>query len=250
MDFQSAMETFAEAWVAYNTQTPLTEAAETQGLMLTGGVVSGGTCPHDMNPERREKQDGSLPPDPGLRSPGSSSTALSLVEFRPSMKSASSGQTEDFNYSQIKNDVLILFRDGTDVDSKLLAGDRSAVNCLQTPFPAVYAKQRLNWYLRNLLPLNPFADGNCDRTLIAPRPDNILAGIIRRLPDASPHWRLAGNHEFHSKRRVACPSIAKLVRRQICVALIPYLSIKQVSGYTPVNEKDCFLDFPPTSMLP
>ncbi|GFT11955.1 uncharacterized protein TNCV_725631 [Trichonephila clavipes] len=62
--------------------------------MLSGGVVSGGTCTHDMNPERREKQDGSLPPDPGLRSPGSSSTALSLVEFRPSMKSASSGQTE------------------------------------------------------------------------------------------------------------------------------------------------------------
>ncbi|GFY65874.1 uncharacterized protein TNIN_137041 [Trichonephila inaurata madagascariensis] len=61
--------------------------------MLSGGVVSGGTCTHDMNPERREKQDGSLPPDPGLRSPGSSSTALSLVEFRPSMKSASSGQT-------------------------------------------------------------------------------------------------------------------------------------------------------------
>lgn len=30
MDFQSAMETFAEAWVAANTQTPLTEAAETQ----------------------------------------------------------------------------------------------------------------------------------------------------------------------------------------------------------------------------
>ncbi|CAL1267863.1 unnamed protein product [Larinioides sclopetarius] len=94
MDFQSAMETFAEAWVAFNTQTPLTEAAETQGLMLSGGVVSGGGCMHDMNPERREKQDGSLPSDPGLRSPGSSSTAaLSLVEFRPSGKSASSGQT-------------------------------------------------------------------------------------------------------------------------------------------------------------
>ncbi len=28
MDFQSMMETFAEAWVAANTQTPLTEAAE------------------------------------------------------------------------------------------------------------------------------------------------------------------------------------------------------------------------------
>lgn len=27
MDFQSMMETFAEAWVAANTQTPLTEAA-------------------------------------------------------------------------------------------------------------------------------------------------------------------------------------------------------------------------------
>ncbi|XP_035205075.1 uncharacterized protein LOC118180028 isoform X2 [Stegodyphus dumicola] len=37
-----------------------------------------------MNPERREKQDNTLPPDP--RSPGSSSTALSLVEFRPMMK--------------------------------------------------------------------------------------------------------------------------------------------------------------------
>ncbi|KAH7970117.1 hypothetical protein HPB52_024164 [Rhipicephalus sanguineus] len=32
MDFQSAMETFAEAWVAANTQTPLTEAAEAQSL--------------------------------------------------------------------------------------------------------------------------------------------------------------------------------------------------------------------------
>ncbi|KAG8201390.1 hypothetical protein JTE90_016865 [Oedothorax gibbosus] len=40
MDFQSAMETFAEAWVAANTQTPLTEAAETQGLMLSGGRIS------------------------------------------------------------------------------------------------------------------------------------------------------------------------------------------------------------------
>lgn len=27
MDFQSMMESFAEAWVAANTQTPLTEAA-------------------------------------------------------------------------------------------------------------------------------------------------------------------------------------------------------------------------------
>ncbi|GBM46415.1 hypothetical protein AVEN_161003-1 [Araneus ventricosus] len=69
--------------------------------MLSGGVVSGGGCMHDMNPDRREKQDGSLPSDPGLRSPGSSSTAaLSLVEFRPSGKSASSGQTE-FKYSYL-----------------------------------------------------------------------------------------------------------------------------------------------------
>lgn len=28
MDFHSVMETFAEAWVAANTPTPLTEAAE------------------------------------------------------------------------------------------------------------------------------------------------------------------------------------------------------------------------------
>ncbi|GIY41291.1 DNA-binding protein SATB1, partial [Caerostris darwini] len=32
MDFHSVMETFAEAWVAANTHTPLTEAAE-QGLI-------------------------------------------------------------------------------------------------------------------------------------------------------------------------------------------------------------------------
>ncbi|XP_067142565.1 homeobox protein dve-1-like isoform X2 [Centruroides vittatus] len=35
MDFHSVMETFAEAWVAANTQTPLTEAAEAQGLSLS-----------------------------------------------------------------------------------------------------------------------------------------------------------------------------------------------------------------------
>ncbi|GIY95543.1 uncharacterized protein CEXT_204891 [Caerostris extrusa] len=66
--------------------------------MLSGGVVSGGGCMHDMNPERREKQDGSLPPDPGLRSPGSSATALSLVEFRPIMKTTPSAkqQATDF----------------------------------------------------------------------------------------------------------------------------------------------------------
>uniref|UniRef100_A0A2R5LCP9 Putative satb1 matrix attachment region binding protein n=1 Tax=Ornithodoros turicata TaxID=34597 RepID=A0A2R5LCP9_9ACAR len=37
MDFQSAMETFAEAWVAANTQTPLTEAAEAQSLTINSG---------------------------------------------------------------------------------------------------------------------------------------------------------------------------------------------------------------------
>jgi hypothetical protein len=37
MDFQSMMETFAEAWVAANTQTPLTEAAE-QGLLLSSSL--------------------------------------------------------------------------------------------------------------------------------------------------------------------------------------------------------------------
>ncbi|XP_021000719.1 homeobox protein dve-1 isoform X2 [Parasteatoda tepidariorum] len=89
MDFQSAMETFAEAWVAANTQTPLTEAAETQGLLLSGGVSSGGGgCPHDLNSDRREKPEShpALPSEPGIRSPGSSSTSLSLVEFRPLMK--------------------------------------------------------------------------------------------------------------------------------------------------------------------
>lgn len=42
MDFQSAMETFAEAWVAANTQTPLTEAAEAQSL---AAVQSSGVTP-------------------------------------------------------------------------------------------------------------------------------------------------------------------------------------------------------------
>ncbi|CAG2176813.1 unnamed protein product [Oppiella nova] len=37
MDFQSMMETFAEAWVAANVQTPLTEAAE-QGLLLSSSL--------------------------------------------------------------------------------------------------------------------------------------------------------------------------------------------------------------------
>lgn len=51
MDFQSAMETFAEAWVAANTQTPLTEAAEAQSLAVvqSSGVApaptGGGTAP-------------------------------------------------------------------------------------------------------------------------------------------------------------------------------------------------------------
>ncbi|CAN8003878.1 unnamed protein product, partial [Ixodes pacificus] len=40
MDFQSAMETFAEAWVAANTQTPLTEAAEAQSLTMTPSGVA------------------------------------------------------------------------------------------------------------------------------------------------------------------------------------------------------------------
>lgn len=52
MDFQSAMETFAEAWVAANTQTPLTEAAEAQqslAVVQSSGVApaptGGGTAP-------------------------------------------------------------------------------------------------------------------------------------------------------------------------------------------------------------
>lgn len=40
MDFQSAMETFAEAWVAANTQTPLTEAAEAQSLAAVPSTVA------------------------------------------------------------------------------------------------------------------------------------------------------------------------------------------------------------------
>lgn len=34
MDFNSVMETFAEAWVAANTHTPLTEAAEQVDFIL------------------------------------------------------------------------------------------------------------------------------------------------------------------------------------------------------------------------
>lgn len=62
MDFHSVMETFAEAWVAANTQTPLTEAAE-QGLINgpnnTGYGTSGGSSAptlHDLSNERREPE--------------------------------------------------------------------------------------------------------------------------------------------------------------------------------------------------
>ena len=46
MDFQQVMETFAEAWVAANTQTPLTEAAEAQvNLLLNPGSFGQGFGP-------------------------------------------------------------------------------------------------------------------------------------------------------------------------------------------------------------
>ncbi|KAI1289684.1 DNA-binding protein SATB2 [Halotydeus destructor] len=41
MDFHSVMETFAEAWVAANTQTPLTEAAAAEANQVTSNIVQG-----------------------------------------------------------------------------------------------------------------------------------------------------------------------------------------------------------------
>ncbi|KAL3210161.1 hypothetical protein MRX96_052249, partial [Rhipicephalus microplus] len=62
MDFQSAMETFAEAWVAANTQTPLTEAAEAQslaGVPPSVGVAPSSDGRRNSNQHRRRGVRGS-----------------------------------------------------------------------------------------------------------------------------------------------------------------------------------------------
>lgn len=56
-------------------------------MLGSGGVPGSGGCLHDIpSGDRREKTDS----EPGLRSP--SSAALSLVEFRPTIKASPSNQ--------------------------------------------------------------------------------------------------------------------------------------------------------------
>lgn len=103
MDFQSAMETFAEAWVAANTQTPLTEAAEAQSLAVaapstgvapppTGGGTpsSGGAGASGVGGQPGAPRAPSSPPPSSLAAHGSpedqdrsSSSCEALAPTRP-----------------------------------------------------------------------------------------------------------------------------------------------------------------------
>lgn len=92
------METFAEAWVAANTQTPLTEAAEAQvcsrtnlnnpqelGVLLGQASLPPSACIHDLTTERREKQEGNGENGgraTGLRSPAAGTCLATLADFR------------------------------------------------------------------------------------------------------------------------------------------------------------------------
>ncbi|GAB6028437.1 hypothetical protein CHUAL_002598 [Chamberlinius hualienensis] len=95
MDFQSAMETFAEAWVAANTQTPLTEAAEVQALVMSRASESASTTAAGDGAKAADKEVAESDSEMGRSNIGRLNRGLSIPHDNNSCKSLtrSSGNT-------------------------------------------------------------------------------------------------------------------------------------------------------------